>query len=86
MRRTMLREFLRKVKELVLGGRPCYACGVFFRGKGYAILGRRYCSEACSPALYRKVIRLRQEERERAERVFSGRRNGDGATGTVGAP
>ncbi len=86
MRRTMLRDLTRKVKKVLLGYRPCYACGTFFRGEGYEILGRRYCCEKCSPALYRKVVKLRQEERERMERLLSGRRNGNGATGTAGAP
>jgi hypothetical protein len=64
----IVKEFFRNVKLVVLGYRLCAApgCGQFFRGPGYAILGRTYCSEACAPALYRKVVQLRREERELA--------------------
>jgi hypothetical protein len=57
----------------MLRDRLCHApgCGTFFRGPGYAILGRTYCSEECSPALYRKVVQLRREERERELAVRS---------------
>ena len=63
-----LKQFLEKVKRVVLGYRLCHApgCGKFFRGPGYEILGRTYCSEECAPALYRKVVRLRRFEREQA--------------------
>jgi hypothetical protein len=60
-----LKQFLVKVKHVVLGYRLCHApgCGQFFRGPGYEILGRTYCCERCSPALYRKVVQMRLEER-----------------------
>lgn len=61
-----MKEFLRDVKRVLLGYRLCHStgCGQFFRGPGYAILGRTYCSEACAPALYRKVVEMRKLDRK----------------------
>jgi hypothetical protein len=38
------------------GRRHCYACGVRVKRGGYDLLGRRYCSTLCAPAVYRQWL------------------------------
>jgi len=61
----ILKDLREKVKLLFSKKRVCAApgCGALFDPPGYEILGRRYCCEKCSPALYRKVVALRKAER-----------------------